>query len=77
MGMEINATISSFNKATNRTRKEVMIPAIKYDFDDEYESVLGDEIDFFDFVSNKDADAIIDDLIKLNDSMDGVGNLKE
>lgn len=77
MGMEINAIILSFNKATNRTRKEIIIPPIKYDFDDEYESVLGDEIDYFDFVSNKDADAIIDDLIKLNDSMDGVGNLKD
>lgn len=77
MGMEITATISSFNKATNRKSKEVLIPPIKYDFDDEYESVLGDEIDYFDFVSNKDSDTIIDDLIKLNDSMDGVGNLKE
>ena len=77
LGMEINATISSFNKAVNRDVKEVEVPPIKNGFDDDYDSVLGDEIDFFDFMSNKDDDNIIDDLIKLNNSMDGVDNIKD
>ena len=77
LGMEINATISSFNKAINRVKGEVMVPPIRYGEDDTYNSVIGDELDFFDFMSNKDDDAIIDDLIKLNKSMDGVDNIKE
>lgn len=77
LGMEINATISSFNKAINRVKGEVMVPPIRYGEDDTYNSVIGDELDFFDFMSNKDDDAIIDDLIKLNESMDGVDNIKE
>jgi hypothetical protein len=77
LGMEINATISSFNKAINRVKGEVMVPPIRYGEDDTYNSVIGDELDFFDFMSNKDDDNIIDDLIKLNNSMDGVDNIKD
>ena len=54
-----------------------MVPPIRYGEDDTYNSVIGDELDFFDFMSNKDDDNIIDDLIKLNNSMDGVDNIKE
>ena len=76
MGMEVNGTIASFNKAVRRSLTEVIVPPIKSSFDDEYNSIIGDELDYFDFVSNKDSDTIIDDLIKLNNSIDGVGNLK-
>ena len=34
--MEINSTISLFNKAVNRDVKEVEVPPIKNGFDDEY-----------------------------------------
>ena len=73
---ELKEAFDKFNKAVNRDIKEVEVPPIKNGFDDDYDSVLGDEIDFFDFMSNKDSDQIIDDLIALNKSMDGVGNLK-
>lgn len=76
MGMEVNGTISSFNKAVKRSRTEIVVPPIKSSFEDDYNSVIGDELDYFDFVSNKDSDTIINDLLKLNESMDGVDNVK-
>ena len=33
-------------------------------------------MDFFDFMSNKSSDEIIRDLKKLDDNLDGVGNIK-
>ena len=76
MGMEITGSIAAFNKATRRRADYVTIPPIKYGDDDAYKSVIGDELDYFDFMSNKDADNIIDDLIKLDQSLDGVDNVK-
>ena len=64
MGMEITSTISAFNKATRRRADYVTVPPIKYSAEDTYNSIIGDEIDYFDFMSNKDDDAIIDDLMK-------------
>ena len=77
MGMEITGTISSFNKATGRRRDYITIPPVKYGEDDTYQSVIGDELDFFDFMSNKDDETIVNDLIKLNSSMDGVDNIRD
>ncbi len=77
MGMEITATISSFNKATRRRQDYITVPPIKYSEEDSYKSVIGDEIDYFDFMSNKDDDTIIDDLIKLDLSIDGVDNIRD
>lgn len=76
MGMEITGSIAAFNKATRRRADYVTIPPIKFGDDDSYKSVIGDELDYFDFMSNKDADNIIDDLIKLDQSLDGVDNVK-
>ena len=76
MGMEISTALSAFNKATGRIKDSITVPPIKYGADDTYESVIGDEIDFFDFMSNKDDEAIINDLMKLNQSLDGVDNIK-
>ena len=45
--------------------------------DDSYKSVIGDELDFFDLLSNKSPDKIIRELKKLDDSVDGIGNLIE
>ena len=44
--------------------------------DDDYESVIGDELDYFDFMSNKDSDTVIKELKALADSIDGVGNVR-
>ena len=77
MGMEVAGTIASFNKATNRVKGIITVPPIKYGIVDTYNSIIGDELDFFDFLSNKDDDVIMDDLIRLNESLDGVDNLKE
>lgn len=76
MGFEITSTIAAFNKATRRRADYVTVPPIKYGVEDTYNSIIGDEIDFFDFVSNKDADVIIDDLMKLAKSIDGVDNIR-
>lgn len=75
-GLEISGVIGRFNKLKKDEKKEIMVPAIKYGPEDTYRSLIGDEFDFFDFMSNKDSDVIIDDLLKLNDTLDGVGNVK-
>lgn len=77
MGMEITSTISAFNKATRRRADYITVPPIKYSEEDSYKSVIGDELDYFDFMSNKDDDTIINDLIIVNQSIDGVDNVRE
>ena len=77
MGFEITSTIAAFNKATRRRADYITVPPIKYGVDDTYSSIIGDEIDYFDFMSNKEADAIIDDLTKLAQSIDGVDNVRD
>lgn len=77
MGMEITSTISAFNKATRRRADYVTVPPIKYSAEDTYNSIIGDEIDYFDFMSNKDDDTIIEDLMKLDQSIDGVDNVRD
>lgn len=77
MGFEITSTIAAFNKATRRRADYITVPPIKYSQEDTYSSIIGDEIDYFDFMSNKEADAIIDDLMKLDQSIDGVDNVRD
>lgn len=77
MGMEITSTISAFNKATRRRADYVTVPPIKYSAEDTYNSIIGDEIDYFDFMSNKDDDTIIEDFMKLDQSIDGVDNVRD
>lgn len=76
MGMEVVGAINAFNRALKREKGRITVPAITYGMDDPYVSLIGDEMDYFDFMSNKDSDSIITDLKKLDDSIDGVGNLK-
>lgn len=76
MGMEVNGAINSFNRALKREKGEITVPPIKYSENDEYNSLIGDEMDYFDFMSNKTSDEIIRDLKKIDDSIDGVGNVK-
>ena len=77
MGMEVNGAINSFNRALKREKKSITVPPVKYSEEDVYQSLIGDEMDYFDFMSNKTSDEIIRDLGKINDSLDGVGNVKD
>ena len=75
-GIEIAGLINRFNKDLNWEKGIITVPALKKDVNDTYDSAIGDEMDFFDFMSNKTSDQIIRDLKKLDDSLDGVGNKK-
>ncbi len=77
MGLEITGVINSFNNLLKYPKAAITIPAIKNSPEDTFESIIGDEIDFFDLVSNKDADTIVRDLKLLADNLDGIGNVKE
>lgn len=76
MGMEVMGVINNFNKCLKYDKGRITIPPITYGPNDLYKSLIGDEIDYFDFMSNKDSDKIIQDLKKLADSLDGIGNVK-
>ncbi len=75
-GMEITGMINMFNRALKKDKKRITVPPIKNSESDPYKSLIGDEMDYFDFMSNKESDQIVDDLDKLDASLDGVGNLK-
>lgn len=75
-GMEVNTIISKFNRLLKRPSGHITVPPIKNDASDPYNSLIGDEMDFFDFMSNKDSEQIMDDLCLLNQNLDGVGNVK-
>ena len=77
MGMEITGTINRFNTLLGYPKDTITIPAIKNGVDDPFESVIGDEMDFFDLVSNKTADEIVADFKKLSEQLDGIGNRKK
>lgn len=75
-GLEITGAINRFNKDLKREKKRILIPPIKYGPEDTYVSLIGDELDFNDFLTNKSSDQIINDIITLDNKVDGVGNLK-
>ena len=75
-GIEIGTIINRFNKNLKWEKGIITVPALKQDANDNYDSAIGDEMDFFDFMSDKSSDQIIRDLKKLDDSLDGVGNKK-
>lgn len=77
MGMEIMGVINSFNRILKYEKGRITVPPITYGPEDKYKSLIGDEMDFFDFMSNKDSDTIVSDLKKLHDTLDGVGNLRD
>lgn len=75
-GAEITAMINRFNSSIAKKEEYIQVPAIKYDLTDTYDSLIGDEMEFFDFVSNKSSEDIIKDFIELNKESDGLGNKK-
>lgn len=76
-GMEVIGVINKFNRLNGWNKGMITVPPITYGFDDSYKSVIGDELDFFDLLSNKSPDKIIRELKKIDDSVDGIGNLIE
>ena len=54
----------------------ITIPAITYGESDTYKSIIGDELDYYDIVSNKTSDEIIRYFKELTNTLDGVGNKK-
>lgn len=76
MGAEVLGVINTFNKCLKYDKGRITVPPVKYGVDDTYESLIGDEMDYFDFMSDKDSDQIIKDLKALDDRVDGVGNVK-
>ncbi len=77
MGVEIMGVVNQFNNLLKWNKDRITVPPIKFDFSDDYESLIGDEMDYFDFMSGKDSDQIVRELKLLDDSLDGVGNVKE
>jgi len=77
MGIEINGIIESFNKRLGYEKGEITVPPIKGTMEDDFNSVIGDELDYFDFMSNKDSDTIVRELKALSDTIDGVGNVRD
>lgn len=76
MGMEVIGVINRFNKYLKYEKRSLPVPAITYGPDDEYVSIIGDEMDFFDFMSNKSSDQIVLDIQSLVLNTDGIGNVK-
>ena len=77
MGMEVIGVINTFNKCLKYDKGRITVPPIKNGPEDNYVSLIGDEMDYFDFMSEKDSDEIVRDLKALDDKLDGVGNLKK
>ena len=75
-GIEVMSAINRYNNNLKWRKDMITIPAIKIDENDTYESLIGDEMDFFDFMSDKSSDEIIKKFKELADTIDGVGNLK-
>jgi len=76
-GMEVSTVLGKFNKLNGWSKGFITVPPITYGFEDTYESAIGDELEFYDLLSNKSPDDFIRDLKKLTDSLDGLGNKLE
>ena len=73
-GLEIGAILKEFNNKMGRKRRPLTVPAIKKDENDEYESYFGLESDFEEFIKDKEPEAIIEELMRINDEQDALGN---
>lgn len=76
-GMEVSTVINKFNKMNGWEKGFITIPPVTYGYDDTYKSVIGDELEFFDLLSNKSSDMLVRELKGLSDSLDGIGNRLE
>ena len=76
-GMEVSTVLAKFNKMNGWAKGFITVPPIPYGFEDTYESAIGDELEFYDMLSNKSPDMFVRDLKKLSESLDGIGNKLE
>lgn len=76
-GMEIMGILSKYNQMNNWKKGLITVPPIKYDDTDTFNSIVGDELDFFDLFSNRTIDECIGEIKRLDDLTDGIGNIKE
>ena len=75
-GLEISTIIARFNKVFSKYDGYFTVPAIVYGPEDTYKSAIGDEIEFYDLVSDKTTDDIIEILRTMSSAIDGVGNIR-
>ena len=75
-GMEVDTIIKKFNQTVD-AKTTFEVPAITNGPEDTFKSIIGDKLDYYDFISEKDDDQIVEGLKKIADSMDGIGNLKK
>lgn len=73
-GMEISGIIKRFNERHGCDERALLVPAIKKDSNDEFDSLIGEELDFYDFISNKDADEVVKAVRDICNQIDAVGN---
>ncbi len=73
-GIEISTILNEFNNRMGRKKRTLMVPAIKKDENDEYESKFGLEQDFEEFLKDKTSEEVVEALMKMNDEMDALGN---
>ena len=76
-GMEIIGAINRFNRNLQRRKDIITVPAIKKDETDSYESVVGDMEAWNTLIAEKTPDQIVDEIIKIDNSTDGIGNIKQ
>lgn len=76
-GMEIIGAINRFNRNLKRRKDIITVPAIKIDANDTFESLIGDIDAWNNFIADKKPDQILDDIIKIDNDTDGIGNIKQ
>lgn len=76
-GMEIMGAVNRFNRNLKRNKSIITVPAIKKDANDTYQSMIGDEEAWNNFVADKTPDQILEEIIKIDNATDGIGNKKE
>ena len=76
-GMEIMGAINRFNRNLKGANDYITVPALKKGPNDTFESIIGDEEAWNEFIADKTPDQILAEIKKLDDSVDGVGNIKE
>lgn len=65
-GMEVNTLVNMYNRIIKDSNQTFVVPAISYGIDDEYKSLIGDEIEYFDFVSEKNSPQLLAELKDLS-----------
>ena len=73
-GLEIGTILNEYNNKMGRKKRALTVPALKKDENDPYESMIGLDSDFEEFIKDKDPEDIMKELIRINDEQDALGN---